>query len=90
MKKTLVGVLAILAAFALVDPVYPVALIFWKTTVPLSDLIVAALAGRFGLNAMLVAVVAVWASASITATCWLLAAWVVIRPRRHTAAPLLP
>ncbi len=73
------GVLGILLVLAVVDPVIPLALIFWQQTVPITDAMVRPLAKVF--PPMTAAVVAVWTGAAVIGAAWLYGMWTWIRPR---------
>lgn len=78
LARVLLAVLAVMLVLLIVDPVYPVALMFWQQTVPISSWLVPPLARIF--SPMTAGVLAVGVSAAFIAGCWLYGLYRWVRP----------
>ena len=78
LARVLLAVLAVMVVLLVVDPVYPVALMFWQQTVPLSEWLVHPLSRV--MRPMAAGFVAVWVSAGFIGVCWLWGLYRLVRP----------
>jgi hypothetical protein len=82
LARVLFAVLFAMLALLVVDPVYPLALMFWQQTVPISSWLVMPLSRVC--SPMTAGVLAVGISAAFIASCWAYGLYTWVRPRKRT------